>query len=101
MKTTEVLDLETMEFTGYGPAMLAGRGGRAVVADDAGGRVFVLGGLERGIEVLEAAVNRGQFFDIDSKVFKVKRPPPPKKPERSSRRRRCEISRALRRGWWW
>ena len=100
--TTEVLDLETMEFTGYGPAMLAERRGFAAVADDAGGRVFVLGGgLERGIEVLEAAVNSGQFFDIDSKVFKVKRPPPPKKPERSSRRRRCEISRALRRGWWW
>jgi hypothetical protein len=54
-KTTEVLDLETMEFTGYGPAMLAGRGACVAVADDAGGRVFVIGGRERGIGVLEAA----------------------------------------------
>ena len=56
-KTTEVLDLETMEFTD-GPAMLDEREGCAAVADrDAGGdRVFVLGGASiAGMEVLEAA----------------------------------------------
>jgi hypothetical protein len=57
LDTTEVLDLETMEFTGYGPAMLEGRLGCAAVADDAGDRVFVLGGgyLSCEVEVLEAA----------------------------------------------
>jgi hypothetical protein len=56
VNTTEVLDLETMEFT-EGPAMLAGRAGCAAVADDAGDhRVFVLGGHRScEIEVLEAA----------------------------------------------
>jgi hypothetical protein len=64
VSTTEMLDLETMEFTD-GPAMLAERGGCAAVADDAGGfRVFVLGGGPRGgddfteAEVLEAAAAR-------------------------------------------
>jgi hypothetical protein len=56
MSTTEVLDLETMKFTGDGPAMLAGRAGFAAVADDAGDRVFVLGeSLDTEAEVLEAA----------------------------------------------
>ena len=56
VNTTEVLDLETMEFTD-GPAMLVGRSGCAAVADDAGDRVFVLGGLRSvEVEVLEAAV---------------------------------------------
>jgi hypothetical protein len=56
VSTTEVLDLETMEFTGYGPAMLAKRLGIAAVADDAGDRVFVLGGHHRSCEAaLEAA----------------------------------------------
>jgi hypothetical protein len=57
MNTTEVLDLETMEFTGYGPAMLTGHLGCAAVADDAvGDRVFVHGGNgSREIEVLEEA----------------------------------------------
>jgi hypothetical protein len=55
VNTTEVLDLETMEFTGHGPAMLAGRAGCAAVADDASGRVFVIGGVRSvEIEVLEA-----------------------------------------------
>ena len=57
LNTTEVLDLETMEFsTGYGPAMLEEHSGCAAVADDAGGdRVFVLGGNgSREMEVLEA-----------------------------------------------
>jgi hypothetical protein len=54
LDTTEVLDLETMEFTD-GPAMLAGRLGCVAVADDAGDRVLVLGGNKgREIEVLEA-----------------------------------------------
>jgi hypothetical protein len=56
LNTTEVLNLETMEFT-EGPTMLTGRTECAVfVADDAGDRVFVLGG-DRSVEVevLEAA----------------------------------------------
>jgi hypothetical protein len=55
VNTTEVLDLETMEFTGYGPAMLAQHIGCVVFADDAADRVFVLGGnINTEIEVLEA-----------------------------------------------
>jgi hypothetical protein len=55
VNTTEVLDLETMEFTD-GPAMLAEREGCAAVADDAGDRVLVLGGYRTTeIDVLEAA----------------------------------------------
>jgi hypothetical protein len=59
VNTTEVLDLETMEFT-EGPVMLAEREGCAAVADDTGDRVFVLGGStgmdpSAGVEVLEAA----------------------------------------------
>jgi hypothetical protein len=54
LKTTEVLDLETMEFAD-GPAMLAEHAGCAAVADDAGDRVLVLGGRRSvEIEVLEA-----------------------------------------------
>jgi hypothetical protein len=54
LNTTEVLDLETMEFTD-GPAMLAGRTGCVAVAD-AGDRVLVLGGPRScEIEVLETA----------------------------------------------
>jgi hypothetical protein len=65
VSATEVFDLETMEFTGHGPAMLAGRGGCAAVADhDAGGenRVLVLGGRSSstGMEVLEEAAAAAQ-----------------------------------------
>jgi hypothetical protein len=57
LNTTEVLDLETMEST-EGPTMLAERAACAAVEDDAGDRVFVLGGYcSVEVEVLEAAAN--------------------------------------------
>jgi hypothetical protein len=55
LRTTEVLDLEMMEYTDW-PRMLALRSGCAAVADAAGDRVFVLGGsCSDKVEVLEAA----------------------------------------------
>jgi hypothetical protein len=58
LNTTEVLDIETMEFTD-GPAMLTNRTGCAALADDAGDRVLVLGGLRCAeVEVLSSDSRR-------------------------------------------